>query len=207
VRRRLTRSQQRERTRERLLVATVEVVAKRGVHEASLTEIAERAGYTIGAVYHYFGGKEQLLAEAFRKGVSEYAARFQAVLREQPDAKGRNLAAASLFSELFEGRQTMLLYLEYVLYAVRHSTLLAGLRDASEELAAVCAGWLESTAAERSLPRPPRGHAIAVNALTNGFGLARLIDPSQATSERYGEALAALVGARLDVDVKRPALA
>lgn len=57
---RLTRVQQQQRTHERLLDAGRLVLARRGFLAATVEEIAVEAGYTRGAVYKHFGGKEGL---------------------------------------------------------------------------------------------------------------------------------------------------
>src|SRR4051794_28822443 len=46
--------------REALLEAAVEVFARRGYRDSSVDEIAERAGYSKGAVYWHFTGKDDL---------------------------------------------------------------------------------------------------------------------------------------------------
>jgi len=57
---RLTRGESQTRTRERLLDAAVEVFAERGLAGASVEEIADRAGYSKGAVYSNFASKTDL---------------------------------------------------------------------------------------------------------------------------------------------------
>src|SRR5215218_9896443 len=57
---RLTPARRRELTRDALLDAAASVFAQRGFHGASLDEIAETAGFTRGAIYKNFGGKEEL---------------------------------------------------------------------------------------------------------------------------------------------------
>jgi AcrR family transcriptional regulator len=57
---RLTRVEQQRQTHERLLAAGAQVIAKRGFLAATIEEIAAEAGYTRGAVYKHFGGKEGL---------------------------------------------------------------------------------------------------------------------------------------------------
>ena len=69
---RLSRSQRQEQTRAQLLDAALRVFLRRGFHGASLDEIAEEAGYTTGAVYSNFKGKDDLFlavldAEAHRR--------------------------------------------------------------------------------------------------------------------------------------------
>src|SRR5258708_30682530 len=56
----LTRDRRRQQTRDVLIAAATEVFAKRGYEGASLEEIAETAGFTRGAIYKNFAGKEEL---------------------------------------------------------------------------------------------------------------------------------------------------
>ena len=60
---RLSQAERTARTRRRLLVATLELVAERGYERTSLAAIGERAGYSRGVVNHCFGSKASLLAE------------------------------------------------------------------------------------------------------------------------------------------------
>jgi AcrR family transcriptional regulator len=57
---RWTRERRLEHTRTLLLDAAEELFARKGFSGASLEEIADAAGYTRGAIYAHFGGKEEL---------------------------------------------------------------------------------------------------------------------------------------------------
>jgi AcrR family transcriptional regulator len=59
-RKRLTRGESRERTRELVLDSALAIFRRDGFHQASIDEIAEEAGFSRGAVYSSFGNKEQL---------------------------------------------------------------------------------------------------------------------------------------------------
>lgn len=57
----------RRRSRERLLEATVELVAEHGYEATTLADIADRAGTARGLVSYYFPGKRQLLQSAVHR--------------------------------------------------------------------------------------------------------------------------------------------
>ncbi|WP_030901899.1 TetR/AcrR family transcriptional regulator [Streptomyces sp. NRRL F-5126] len=57
----------RRRSRERLLDATVELVAEAGYEATTLADIADRAGSARGLVSYYFPGKRQLLQSAVHR--------------------------------------------------------------------------------------------------------------------------------------------
>lgn len=64
---RLTRAQAQSRTHERLLVAGRVVFLRRGFLAATVEEVAAEAGYTRGAVYKHFGGKDGLWDALMRR--------------------------------------------------------------------------------------------------------------------------------------------
>ena len=74
---RMSRSERKARTREELLAAARKVFLRRGFHGATLEEIADEAGYTKGAVYSNFAGKDDLylalLAAHYEQRVAAYA--------------------------------------------------------------------------------------------------------------------------------------
>jgi len=76
-RHRLTRRQSQERTRRRLLDVAVEVFMEKGFARASVEEIAERAGYSKGAVYSNFASKEDLALAVLDRGQAVHEGRRQ----------------------------------------------------------------------------------------------------------------------------------
>jgi AcrR family transcriptional regulator len=52
---------------QRLLAAATRLFAERGYDRTSVQEIVEAAGVTKGALYHYFGSKEDLLQEVYAR--------------------------------------------------------------------------------------------------------------------------------------------
>jgi AcrR family transcriptional regulator len=60
VARRLTREQQKERTREELLSAAARVFAQKGYEGASIDDVAAEAGFTKGAFYSNFASKDDV---------------------------------------------------------------------------------------------------------------------------------------------------
>ncbi|HEV3230243.1 MAG TPA: helix-turn-helix domain-containing protein, partial [Solirubrobacteraceae bacterium] len=102
----MSNQERRAQTRARLLAAAAKVFARRGYHAASVDDVAAEAGYSTGAVYHQFKGKEDLfltlLEEHIAERVRDYTGTFaqgestdaqvrggadnwMAFLREQPD--------------------------------------------------------------------------------------------------------------------------
>ncbi|SMF56754.1 transcriptional regulator, TetR family [Tistlia consotensis] len=96
------RTPQRRRGRERvaaLVEAAVAVFAEQGYEAATMTEIAARAGASIGSLYQFFPTKEQLAAELHARQLAGLAEMLDALAAE---ARGRPLEAAvdRLFARL-----------------------------------------------------------------------------------------------------------
>ncbi|MFD3545401.1 TetR/AcrR family transcriptional regulator [Streptomyces sp. NPDC058655] len=75
----------RRRSRERLLQATVDLVAERGYEATKLGDIADRAGAARGLVSYYFPGKRQLLQSAVHRLMHRTLA---AALEREPRPSG-----------------------------------------------------------------------------------------------------------------------
>jgi len=74
-----TRKRARDEKREALLRTAVRLFLEEGYHRTPLSKVAERLNITKMALYNYFGGKEEILAELFRLGSAQYEAGFAAV--------------------------------------------------------------------------------------------------------------------------------
>jgi AcrR family transcriptional regulator len=61
-----------QRNRERILAAARELFAERGV-DATLDDVAARAGVGVGTVYRRYANKDALLDELFEEGIAELA--------------------------------------------------------------------------------------------------------------------------------------
>jgi AcrR family transcriptional regulator len=77
----MTRAEQQQQTRQRLLDATLGVVRRRGLSEATIEEITELAGYSRGAFYAHFDSKEHAVLDVLEHNADERLEAFrQAVL-------------------------------------------------------------------------------------------------------------------------------
>ncbi|WP_228978964.1 TetR/AcrR family transcriptional regulator [Streptomyces sp. DH12] len=84
----------RRRSRERLLQATVELVAERGYEATTLADIADRAGSARGLVSYYFPGKRHLLQSAVHRLMHRTLA--AALEREPATEDGRERLARAI---------------------------------------------------------------------------------------------------------------
>jgi len=77
------RSRKGEQTRARLLDAAKEIFEENGFLDARISDIAERAGLSHGAFYHYFDSKEQIFREIAEMLDDELAEPMDSVIFSQ----------------------------------------------------------------------------------------------------------------------------
>jgi AcrR family transcriptional regulator len=82
---RLTRAQQQDVTRQRLLAAAEQAIARHGYGGASIDVIATEAGYSKGAIYSNFAGKEAIFLELLRLYMSRDMAELEKIVGLEPD--------------------------------------------------------------------------------------------------------------------------
>ncbi len=194
---RLTPERRRERTRQHLIDAGAVVFGQRGYHGASLDEVAATAGFTKGAVYSNFKGKDDLFVAVLEDQVQGQLAQVEALLAERPLPVEEDYAVMrELLTPQFEVNWTVL-YLEFVLYALRNPSALAMLaayrrrtRDAVERL--VLKTWAsQDFEAELSA----RTIATITLALFGGIDLDRLVDPQDLPTRITEDALTFIIAA------------
>lgn len=196
---RLTRAQAKARTRESLLEAAATVFASKGFAGASVEEIAEQAGFSIGALYSNFAGKEDLFLELMSSRVHELVADTSQVLKEWHASTGP-LAWQALGQQMADvadkDMEIAALRAEFWLYAVRHpevmKTFAERVRSRREPLEQLIADELDKDGGGYQDDLAPR-LAIVISALFQGLVRQRRIDPDNVPADLYGDALRWLV--------------
>ncbi|MGW4489481.1 TetR/AcrR family transcriptional regulator [Amycolatopsis sp. NPDC004368] len=79
----------------RLLQHATKLFAKKGFDRTSVQEIVEAAGVTKGAMYHYFGSKDDLLYEIYARVLREQTSQLERVASSAAPLRERLTAAAS----------------------------------------------------------------------------------------------------------------
>lgn len=80
---------------ERLLAEATRLFAERGYDRTSVQEIVEAAGVTKGALYHYFGSKDDLLHEIYGRVLRLQTERLDAIADREGDVRERLAEAAA----------------------------------------------------------------------------------------------------------------
>jgi AcrR family transcriptional regulator len=80
---------------ERLLAEATRLFAERGYDRTSVQEIVEAAGVTKGALYHYFGSKDDLLHEIYARVLRLQTERLDAIAARDTEVTVRLSEAAA----------------------------------------------------------------------------------------------------------------
>jgi AcrR family transcriptional regulator len=175
---RLSRTERREKTRQDLLTAAETCFVTRGFHATSVDEVAERAGYTKGAVYSNFASKEDLFFGVYQRRVDHVLTEVAPGLRQAGPERAIDWLAMGTIQRRDGDDGWLAVFFEFWAHVLRHPEL----RD---RFAAIHARILEAlTEAVRQLANE-RGRALpsdltpfqvvlAWNAMEVGLGLERL---------------------------------
>ncbi|MFF5482013.1 TetR/AcrR family transcriptional regulator [Streptomyces sp. NPDC012935] len=89
--------------RERIIAATLDLIAEEGIARVSHRKIAVRAGVPLGSMTYHFSGMDDLLREAFSHFTDHIVAVFDAHLSAPADPDQARQAVADLVHLLSEG--------------------------------------------------------------------------------------------------------
>jgi AcrR family transcriptional regulator len=194
--RRLTRAETKARTRARLLDAAAQVLARKGFGGASVDEIAESAGYTTGALYANFGGKDELFLELLAERTGFRQAEAATIISGPAEdlEQVRGGLNQLLVDVADKDADLALLQAELWLYAIRRPGLLerlaAQFRANRDSLSAVLTERAQDRqTGEQPADIPFEDVATVVLALFQGLVQLRRTDPGLVPADLYGRAL------------------
>jgi AcrR family transcriptional regulator len=127
------RSRKGEQTRARLLEAAKEIFEENGFLEARISDIAERAGLSHGAFYHYFDSKEQVFREIAELLDEELAEPMESVIfapGSSADPQERLFTALRRHLESYRDEAKIMGVIEQV---ARYDSHVAAVRSASNQ--------------------------------------------------------------------------
>ena len=178
-RKRLTREQRKEETRECLLAAARAEFIKKGYAATSVEDIAAAAGYTRGAFYSNFEGKLDMLMELLRRDHDVMQATLLSILGGS--GTGMELAARIMayYSLLSRDHASFPLWVEARLLAIRDAELREKLgvftHERLDQAAACIRVMSERTCVPLRLPARTLAHGLV--SLCDGVRLFQLGDP------------------------------
>jgi AcrR family transcriptional regulator len=190
------RQERREQTRSELVGAARSVFLRRGFHAASLDEIAAVAGFTKGAVYSNFAGKDELFVAVL---AAHFAARVEVyeklivqgdTIEEAYRDVGRFMAEADRREPAWAP-----LLLEFWSHASRRDELRRIVVAQREAFLEAIAGVIAQGAARHGVRYriPVHEVARASGALYRGLTVERMLDPATVTPDHFAELHAAFL--------------
>ncbi|MFJ8647276.1 TetR/AcrR family transcriptional regulator [Streptomyces sp. NPDC093546] len=195
--RRLTREETRQQTRDRLLAAAAELFAERGVSGTPVEQIAERAGFSRGAFYGNFDDKNDLVRELLLR-------RTQAELREVQAMAADAASFAEVLDRLRAWNRAraehltswLSLRLELLLHALRNPELRGPLAEREELAQGAIGEGIRQELARRGVATPPADPAslaLIAHALEDGLLIQRLLTPDRISAEVVVDAVELLL--------------
>ncbi|HLM87205.1 MAG TPA: helix-turn-helix domain-containing protein [Solirubrobacteraceae bacterium] len=179
-----------------LLAAAAELFAKRGFAGASVDEIAERAGYSKGALYWHFESKDELFFALMDASVDAPTHEMIELLQTAPPEQDMAPEGSRRLVELINGQRDMLLLdHEYWAQAVRDPELRRRYLARREELRTALGRALQvrlDHLGAPAVPIAPAQMATVVMCLAAGFAQERLIESDAASGELLAEAIVLL---------------
>jgi AcrR family transcriptional regulator len=191
-----TRKQKQERTRAELIAAAGRVFARRGYHGASVEEVAAEAGYSTGAVYSNFKGKEELFLALNDHELENRLEDYCAVVEALDSPQGAEETASGRFGDFFrDDPDWPLVFFEFWAYGARNERLREEFVKQREAEVKIIATAVErqTAAAGVQLPLPADKIAVGIGALINGLAFERTLDPDSVPDELFGLILSRLI--------------
>ena len=173
---------------------------ERGYDDARIEEIAHAAGFTKGAVYSNFGGKQELFGAVLSQGAQGELATMTAEINATDDAGAMIERVAALITARITGDTGHgQLGLEFAARAARDEqtrAVLAPMRRAQRDTAArAIAEAAARTGTTTAVPAELAG--LILHCLTNGLVNEHLADPEAVTADVIEQAFSAVLTALL----------
>ena len=115
-----------------ILRAALACFSEIGFSRTTMADICRRARASTGSLYHQFASKEELAAELYLEGISDYQAGWIAALEAQADAKAGIRAVISYYLTWVRANEDWARYL----FTRRHSVLTPAAEQKFEQLRA-----------------------------------------------------------------------
>ena len=177
---RISRSESQAQTRQRLVATARTLFLADGYAATSLEHVAEEAGFSKGAVYSNFAGKDDLCLAVLDSIHAEVAAAVVGAF-EGATSLDEALRALDVWADARLGDPDWsALEAEFAARSRRQGELRAALEDRNRRIRDLIADVLRGTCDQHGLelPMPVDAAAHALLSLGIGLGLQRAIDPA-----------------------------
>lgn len=188
-----TQAERKQVTRRRLLEAAAAVFARRGYAAASMEEVAREAGYSTGAIYWHFEGKDDLfLAMAAEFAVDRVRELEQVIGDGEVGPAERARAGGDQWMErLADDPVRFRVGIEFRNYAQDRPEVRAALADRLAAVREATGRQIERDARAGRIATPidPADLAAVIRALGVGLAIEKLTDPDAIRDDLFGDFL------------------
>jgi AcrR family transcriptional regulator len=200
--RRLSREESQKQTRGRLITVGREHFLAFGLGGAKVDKIAEEAGYSRGALYANFDGKEDLFVAVMQEQHERYRERYESIFRENADPDVLLKKLRSTFIEMVLNPEWVVLWAEFQSEAVRNEEMRAKYEQFYNASAKTAVGWIADQEARGVVlcSLSPSDFVLSMSSLSHGLAIRQRIlrDPESkaATRKIIGKMFDALIRTR-----------
>jgi AcrR family transcriptional regulator len=204
----LNREESQARTRSLLIEAARREIVKKGFATASIRDIAETAGFSLGAIYSNFPDKEAILLELIQQHQSEERARIEAALTRANGEAASAMTGIEKWAETVNSDPDLgVLAIELQLHALRSPAFAEVYNEMNRKhrraLGTMIAQLFELFG--KQVPGDPSEIATGLAMLSRGLSLS----PAAGDSHRAGRILLTFLKALIDAapsakKVKKP---
>jgi AcrR family transcriptional regulator len=186
TRKRLTREESRDQTRQRLLDAALKLIAKKGLAGTSVEDIAGAAGYTRGAFYSNFGGKSDLFIELLRRDHQQATGELKTLLNNELPVEQIQSRTREMYGQLYRDNECFMNWTEARMMAVRdtkfRAKLAALMAEKRGQIAELIAYFYQRVGV--APPTSPDVMAMGFMSLAEGVKLLMLSSPHEMTTDK-----------------------
>ncbi|MBB5190832.1 AcrR family transcriptional regulator [Silvimonas terrae] len=180
TRKRLTREESRDQTRQRLLESAQQVIASKGLAAASVEDITEAAGYTRGAFYSNFESKNDLFIELLRADHQKAVDEMSALMGQPLPPEELRQRIREMYARMYRDNVCFMNWTEARMLAARdtafQSQLSAILVEKRGQVASIIAHFYQLAGA--TPPTSPAVMAMGFMSLVEGVKLFMLSSPN-----------------------------
>jgi len=184
-RKRLTREDSRDQTTQRLLDAALKLIAKKGLGDTSVEDIAAAAGYTRGAFYSNFNSKGDLFIELLRRDHERANAEFFALQNDDLTLDHIQVRARDIYGKLYRDNECFMIWTEARMLSARDAKFRAKLNALMIEKRGQIVDFIEyfNKRVGVSSAVPPTTMAMGFMSLVEGVRLFAVSSPNDMTPE------------------------
>lgn len=179
MKKRLSREESQQATREKLVATATELIVSRGVNASSINMIAEEAGFSKGAFFSNFASKNDLLIDVMQRFKLHEIEKLKQVLNAGLSDDELHEALAQYIAGLKNNRDCAILDVELQLLALRDrqfARTYTALHDDNTQILGELIAFIFHHAG-KDIPQPAGQLATLFTALVEGLILQQHTDP------------------------------